>query len=120
MIDYSAIEAAGGFGKGEPRKIAKARRRQQLESADERENKKVRARSTGQCEVILYGRRCQHRAGQIHHHFGGSGVRGRGQSALATNKSYVCFACHSLITWNVLRHMSGQRYQARPQFKRKT
>lgn len=110
MIDYAAIARAGGIGKGTPKKVAKAKRRQTLEDRDEKESVKVRLRSKGQCEVRS-PRRCRRRAWQVHHHMGGIGVRGRGDSALAKNKSHVCNDCHDAIGGKTLQHIDGQRYR---------
>jgi hypothetical protein len=92
-IDYSVLR----FSKGTPRAVEKDERTAKRESADERENDKVKARSGGQCEVFSPNR-CQRRASQVHHMLGGNGVRARGKSLLADHKQHVCAKCHPLIT----------------------
>lgn len=92
-----------------PRPVAldRADRRKALKAADEAENKKVRERSGGLCEItfvvpeehVTHGRItfspcCQHRAVHVHHCLSGIGVRGRGASANAENKLHVCAECH--------------------------
>lgn len=100
-MDYSAC----AIPKGRPAKLEKADRVRERETADERENVKVRARSGGQCEVYERRRRlsrCKRRAFQIHHMIGGWGRRARGKSLLAKHKQHVCADCHSDITGHVL------------------
>ena len=110
-IDYGAISRAGGLGKGTPRKVAKAARTRLRVTVDERESAKVRVRSGGRCEVVVQGQRCSGRAFEVHHQMGGFGVRGRGKSALARNKTHACSKCHHAITGNVLQHIKGQQYR---------
>ncbi len=107
-IDYSLF----AISKGTPRAIVKAQRKQARVSIDARESDKVRERSKGICEVTIAGAgRCRRRAWQVHHHKGGIGVRGRGESALAQHKSHVCNHCHSDITAKTLQHVQGQIYR---------
>lgn len=89
--------------KPRPAKLEKADRVKARRSKDKAENVKVKARSGGQCEMADrrgvgyvfpdsrvyegYLMRCGHQAVHIHHRIGGIGGRGRGQSALAKNKS---------------------------------
>lgn len=110
-IDYDAIQRAGGIGKGMPKQIAKAKRTAKRVTRDEQESAKVRVRSKGQCEVHVAGARCPRRAFQVHHHLGGIGVRGRGDSALAKHKSHVCNQCHDDINAHTLQHVKGQMYR---------
>lgn len=87
-------------------------RRSARKAQDEAENKKVRQRSGGRCEVVDYVirvnepkhpyARCWHRAAHIHHRIGGWGKRARGTSILAENKLHVCADCHRLIHAHVL------------------
>lgn len=113
-IDYDAIGRAGGISKGRPLKTLRAEAKEEWQSIDDRESRKVRKRSGGQCEVRRVGfGRCQRRAFHVHHHMGGFGVRGRGDSALAKNKSHVCAQCHEDIGGKILRHDAGQRYRER-------
>ena len=98
------------FPKPRPAALERQDRRKALKAADEAENKKVRARSGGRCEVMeevragaSYGRfRCERRAAHIHHRLSGIGVRGRGASALAANKLHLCQRCHSDIHAHIL------------------
>lgn len=131
-IDYDAIAAAGGFGKGTPRKLAKAKRLNEREGIDEGENAKVRERSGGRCELVelhpnawskysFTMTRCKKRAIHIHHMLGGHGVRGRGKSALAENKLHLCPDCHSDIHAHVLIQIAqGNEWKRRVMPKRKS
>lgn len=78
---------------------------------DEDESKKVRKRSTGQCEVLVKGKRCKRRALEVHHHEGGNGRRGRGSSALAKNKTHMCTEHHRLFNGKRLLHVRGNTYR---------
>lgn len=97
-----------------PRALEKADRVKTLKKSDEEHNVEVKARSKGQCEVVWFGKkarkvaRCEKRASQIHHMYGGSGVRARGKSILAKHKQHVCDSCHSLITSKVLRRIGKE------------
>jgi len=99
------------FPKSRPRKLDQADRKNLIVSTDKAEDKIVKARSGGQCEVRVFvrfdgekviSRRCALRASQIHHMLGGFGRRGRGRSGLAEHKQNVCGKCHSDITGHVL------------------
>lgn len=105
------------FFKGDvvkPRAIEKAERVKTLAKSDEAHNAEVKARSKGQCEIVWFGKkarkvqRCPRRASQIHHMYGGSGVRARGKSILAKHKQHVCDRCHPLITSKVLRRIGTE------------
>lgn len=101
--------------------LERKQKRQQLKADDEAENKKVRQRSGGRCEVIhLYSlaaikshpadadeaiARCNRRACQIHHMIGGWGRRARGDSRLAEHKQHVCARCHAAITGHELKRI---------------
>ena len=87
-IDYDAIARAGGLGKGTPIRTKIEQAKAAWQKVDERESRKVRRRSGGQCEVRVGDVRCPDRARHVHHHMGGSGVRGRGASAHARHKSH--------------------------------
>ncbi len=97
-----------------PKAIEKADRVKALKKSDEEHNAEVKARSKGQCEIVWFGKkartvqRCQKKAAEIHHMYGGSGVRSRGKSALAKHKQHVCDSCHSLITSKVLRRIGTE------------
>lgn len=101
------------FPKPRPAKLERLARKQIRESLDAAENKKVKARSGGQCEVFVlitppaYGRKCQRRGNQTHHMIGGWGKRARGISALAEHKQWVCQTCHDDIGGHVLRRIGG-------------
>lgn len=109
------------FPKPRPSKLERADRRKARRSKDEAENKKVRARSGGQCEVheaktlrwieakafALEVERCPRRGNQTHHMIGGWGKRARGISVLAEHKQYVCQACHDDIGGHVLKRIGG-------------
>ena len=103
--------------KPRPRALDKQDRAKAKQSVEERENKKVKARSRGQCEVkelehhripgvaqaLGLNRRCVRRASETHHFLGGMGRRGVKESALARNKLHVCGICHDLITRHILQ-----------------
>jgi hypothetical protein len=109
-IDYSVFK----FGKGQPKALEKAERDKTRKVSDEKENVKVKARSGGRCEVVWFGKkarkvaRCPKVAAQIHHMYGGSGVRARGKSLKAEHKQHVCNDCHPLITSKVLRRIGAE------------
>ena len=101
-----------GIPKPRPRALEKQDRLKRKQSVEDRENKAVRARSEGRCEVRLrhldmdlqaWRSRCERRASEIHHMLGGSGRRGVGESAKAENKLHVCGPCHDLITRHILQ-----------------
>ena len=81
------------------------------QAIDKAESVKVKTRSGGRCEVTQGFQRCPRRGYEVHHHIGGWKLRGRGESALAANKTHACSQCHRLITGNVLEHVSGNRYR---------
>jgi len=112
-IDYDAVARAGGYGKGKPLRTQIDEAKEAWQKVDERESRKVRKRSGGRCEVVIEGVRCQRRAFEVHHHIGGFGARGRGESALSHNKSHTCRDCHHRITCKTLVHISGNRYRER-------
>lgn len=108
------------FPKPRPRALLKEDRRKVKETIEQRENKKVKARSKGQCEVVevfhlrvlkddtvvaenTATHRCLRQAREIHHLLGGTGRRGVRESALAQNKLHVCSADHELITRHILQ-----------------
>jgi len=106
-----------GYPKPRPRALEKQARKRAKQSVEDRENKRVRERSKGQCEVrhiynwmdlsLRHGSTrcspCQRRASEIHHMLGGSGRRGVGESAKAENKLHLCGPCHDLITRHILQ-----------------
>jgi hypothetical protein len=97
-----------------PKAIEKAERATKLKKSDAEENVEVKERSKGQCEIRWFGKkarvikRCEKRATQIHHMYGGSGVRARGKSALAKHKQHACDQCHTWITSKILRRVGGE------------
>jgi hypothetical protein len=98
-----------------PKALEKAKRTKDRLDIDAEENKAVKARSKGQCEVVWFGKkakrvkRCERRAAPgVHHMYGGSGVRARGKSLLAKHKQDVCQECHDLITSKVLRRIGTE------------
>lgn len=101
-----------GFPKSRPQMLEHDEQDEKRRTRDKAESATVRARSKGRCEVTIGGVRCQKRAGEVHHHIGGWKLRGRGESALAANKTHACRDCHRLITGNVLEHIQGNRYRS--------
>lgn len=93
--------------KPQPRMAAKKERDALVVSTDKAEDKLVKARSKGQCEVFVVGiGRCPKKANAIHHQLSGWGRRARGRSALAEHKQHVCdgpTGHHRLITGHLLR-----------------
>ena len=67
----------------------------------------ARVRSTGRCEIIIDGVRCQRKAIHVHHMLKGRGQRGRGISALAKHKQHACFRCHDLIERHDVERVGG-------------
>ena len=102
------------FAKPRPAKLERTDKRKRRAASDEAENKKVRARSGGRCELIelhpnewnpkysFTAKRCVRPALHIHHKIGGWGKRARGASILAENKLHLCERCHSDIHAHVL------------------
>lgn len=101
--------------KPRPKALEKADRRKALEAFDTRESAKVKLRSGGLCEVQEESRkswvRCGRHAMHVHHLLGGIGVRGVGESALASQKVHVCAVCHRLIHNHILRSLGGVRFE---------
>jgi hypothetical protein len=104
--------------KGKPAKLLKEERDKRWQDFDEKESEKVRKRAKKRCEVTVAGKRCNRPiAGTgllagVHHHIGGWGLRGRGESALAINKTLACHNCHKDIEANVLEHIKGNHYRS--------
>jgi hypothetical protein len=99
------------YPKPRPRLLEKADDDREWKDLDEDESEKVKRRSGGRCEVTVAGVRCVRRAFEVHHQIGGWKLRGRGESALAANKTHACIKCHRLITGNVLEHQDGNHYR---------
>lgn len=93
------------YAKGRPRALDKADRDKVIVSTDKTEDKLVKSRSKGQCEVFVIGvGRCQKKAaGNPHHMLGGFGRRAKGRSALAEHKRHCCQPHHHMITNHTLR-----------------
>lgn len=97
-----------------PKALEKKARVAKLKTDDETESKAVKERSGGRCEVVWFGKkarkvqRCERVASQIHHMYGGSGVRARGKSILRQHKQHTCDTCHPLITSKILRRVGGE------------
>lgn len=100
-------ELAERLKKPQARMAAKKERDALVVSTDKQEDKLVKARSQGQCEVFVVGDgRCQKKGMSIHHMLSGWGRRARGRSALAEHKQHVCdgpTGHHRLITGHLLK-----------------
>jgi hypothetical protein len=111
-------EAFQSFPKGRPKLLEQRARDADWQARDKAESAKVKVRSKGRCEVVFINThpfvpfRCGKRASEVHHHIGGWKLRGRGDSALAANKTHCCAKCHREITGHVLEHVSGNRYRS--------
>jgi hypothetical protein len=109
----------GALQKGyQPRDAAKLTRAELRVKLDKAENKKVKERSGGRCEVyrrvsggsMLIHVQCDRSSAPgVHHMIPGRGNRGRGDSALAECKQDVCFECHRLITEKKLKRVGGDK-----------
>lgn len=112
-MDYAGMarQSKRFIGKGTPLKRIIAKAKEVWQDRDEKESAKVRVRSGGRCEVTIAGKRCPRRAFQVHHHKGGNGVRGRGDSALAKHKTHCCTDHHTQITGKTLQHARGNHYR---------
>lgn len=102
--------------KPRPAKLDRADRRALRKALDEVQNRIVRKRSGGQCEVFELDPlkrdgepawRCNFRASHIHHMLSGWGIRARGNSAKAEHKQHVCVEHHPEITGHVLQRIGG-------------
>lgn len=95
------------FAKQRPRALDQDDRKKLVVTTDKAQDKLVKARSKGQCEVFVIGvGRCQKKGeGDPHHMLGGWGRRARGRSALAEHKQYCCKKHHDEITKHILRLM---------------
>lgn len=93
------------FAKQRPRALDKDDRKKLVVTTDKAEDKLVKARSKGQCEVFIVGLgRCLKKGeGDPHHMLGGWGRRARGRSALAEHKQHCCGKHHAMITNHTLR-----------------
>lgn len=109
-IDYRN-EKIFAFPKGKPHAAVIGKVRTERETRDRKESDKVKARSLGQCEVRVKGNRCKRRAFEVHHHKGGNGQRGRGDSALAKHKTHMCSEHHRKFNAKLLEHVKGNVYR---------
>lgn len=106
------------FPKGRPAALDRKDQRIARKAQDEAENRVVKERSGGRCEVVelretraavrLETARCQRRAIHIHHMIGGWGKRARGSSILSIHKQHTCDECHRLITGHVLQRVGDK------------
>jgi hypothetical protein len=108
--------------KDRPHALVKREREAALKAKDQAQNRKVKLRAQGRCEVreqtywtdprVLpqaIRLRCQRApVGDPHHLKGGYGRRNRGDSVLASQKIAVCRRCHSEITQNILVPLDKQ------------
>jgi hypothetical protein len=99
--------------KPRPKLLDKYDRQRERDKTDREERAKCKARSGGQCEVVVDAYtmvnfinprsvRCQQRAVENHHLIGGIGRRNQGRSILAKHRLDVCKVCHAEITNHVL------------------
>lgn len=114
-------EAADRLKKPRPKLLDKREKKADVAKEDRAENAKVKARSSGMCEVWeVFTRvdggsmmRCHRRAGHIHHLRSGIGVRNRGESIKARCKLHVCEMHHEEIHGHVLKPTDeATRYDA--------
>lgn len=120
-------EAAKRNQKPRPRLLDKRDADAKTAKIDLAQNKIVKTRSGGQCEVIehqhhrratgvaaRFAARCHRRAVHIHHLISGLGRRNVGRSIMAAHKLHVCTLHHSEIHGHVLKPISEDtRYRAR-------
>ena len=93
--------------KPRPRLLEKRAAKAAIEQMDMDENRKVKQRSGGRCEVQVIGKaiiwRCPLRASHVHHLMGGIGRRNVGRSITAECKLHVCERCHEELHGHVLK-----------------
>jgi len=115
-----------GFPKPRPHALLKRERQSALKAKDTAENRKVKARSAGRCEVqTLYDRNgafalgCSRNAvGEPHHLIYGSGRRNVGKSIFSQWKLAVCKSCHREITEHILVPVDPQADAAHVVYRR--
>lgn len=90
------------FPKPRPAALERKDRKTKRDNADKTGSNECRKRSGGRCEMNDGWGRCRRRGIEVHHLLGGIGVRGRGASAKAENKIYLCRQCHSDVHAHVL------------------
>jgi len=110
-------DAMLGHPKPRPHALVKRERKAAVSTQDRAENRNVRLRSDGRCEVVerfehnysdllanlIFPCRCSRMAtGTPHHLIGGFGRRNIGKSILAQWKLAVCRRCHDEITRHIL------------------
>lgn len=110
------------IAKPRPKLLERREAKAQIAAIDRAENAKVKARSNGQCEVIVLripnapevgGWLCHRRAGHIHHLISGIGRRNVGKSIEADHKLHVCELHHEEIHGHVLKPTDeATRYDA--------
>jgi hypothetical protein len=86
-----------------PQLLTKRKAKADLATIDREQRVICKARSGGQCEVIVSGVRCDRRAAENHHLIAGIGRRNTGRSLLAAHRLEVCQRCHEEITGHVLQ-----------------
>jgi hypothetical protein len=105
LEEVEAMRRGKPIEKSRPRALDKKERDNRIVTTDRNEDKKVKQRSGGRCEVVVVNEGRCHRngEGQPHHMLGGWGRRARGRSALAEHKQHCCGQCHRAITNHTLR-----------------
>lgn len=91
------------IAKPKPRLLEKRERRASVRNEDRAENQLVKARSGGQCELIVGRARCGRRAAHVHHLISGIGRRNLAPGSIChTAKLHLCECCHAEIHGHVL------------------
>lgn len=90
------------FPKPRPHLLEIRAKRARIKVRDLKARDQVKLRSSGRCEVIVYGRRCTRSAFHVHHLLGGIGRRGVGLSASWRTQLHVCRTCHAELHGHVL------------------
>ena len=85
-----------------PSLVDKREKQRTKERRDRDERRKVRSRSSGQCEVYELGVRCPLPARENHHLRGGIGRRNNPESVLAINRVDLCTRHHADVTGHLL------------------
>jgi hypothetical protein len=103
--------------KPKPRLLERRAKQAAREAVDRVERAHCRARSGGQCEVIIVRDacdypapcRCPRRASQNHHLIGGSGRRNTGKSIRFEYRLEVCTKCHADLHGHILVPIDGTK-----------
>ena len=96
------------FPKGTPQKVAREARRKAIVARDLKGSRQAKGRADGRCEAVVNHLRCPWQGRHVHHMISGIGKRGRGVSALAEHKQYVCFGHHELIHKENIKRIGGE------------